>query len=111
MSGRVRIKRDGEWITGYRKTDRRNIRRRAPGPQMFVITFQLPPQLTWSTRAGQVNSFVHVGENGLVTVTSLNESVTRERARKFLDAIVGDLDVKITPGRLHVVPLHQCASG
>jgi hypothetical protein len=68
MSGRVRWQRDGETVTGYRKTDRRNPRRdpreklrelaffQDPGGFPVRITFRLPKSL---------EGFVSPGGHGL----------------------------------------------
>lgn len=93
MSGRVKWRRDGKTVTGYRKTDRRNPRRRPATPCEFRLEFQLPAALAWSTRPGRVNAFVEVGADGVVTVLSLNAEITRQKAREFVLAISQGLDV------------------
>lgn len=104
MSGRTKWWRNGQRVTGYRKTDRRNPRRRVPaGPMEYTLHFQLPEALAWSTRAGRVSSFVEVDGSGVVTVRSLNAGVTRQKAAEFLLAIAAGLDVNpVNLGRMAV---------
>lgn len=109
--GRRKVKIGDRVVTGYRKTDRRNPRQRLVGPHRFTLTFQLPPMLAWSTTAGQVDSFVIVDERGIVTVSSFDRALTRRRARRFIEAITGELDVEIDLGQLSAVPVPFSPSG
>lgn len=95
MSGRVKWRRDGQMVTGYRKTDRRNRRRVAATPAEYRLVFQLPAELAWSTRPGKVNSFVEVDAAGVVTVSSGRLEITQRKAREFVLAITGSLDVSL----------------
>lgn len=95
MSGRVKWRRNGQLVTGYRKTDRRNRRARPAAPMDYTLAFQLPAQLAWSTRPGRVNAFVEVDDAGVVTVTSRNLEITKRKAREFLVAISGELSLEL----------------
>ena len=97
MSGRTKIKRDGVWITGHRKTDRRNPRRRRDNvATLSSITFALPASLAWSTSPGKYGYFIRVDDAGQVTVTSYGGATHLKRiARRFVNEIAAGQDIEM----------------
>ncbi len=87
MSGRSLVLRDGEWIRGYRKTDRRqSLPTPSPSPLKYRLIFQLPKEC-WATSKGLHGWAVEVGEMNNVAVETPNYDVTLEKAADFLHGI------------------------
>ena len=79
MSGRAVWFRDGDRVTGFRKTDRRNPRAaRAPLP--WVLSFEPPPQ--WMLAAGAKLGLigVSIGIGGHVEITGIQSFVLDQAA-------------------------------
>jgi hypothetical protein len=97
MSGRVRILRDGQWITGYRKTDRRNPRKDprerlneiAAGTCEFPvrIAFRLPKTLDGFVGGGRHGLHIETWSRGFVRVSHHSADQCFTEARRFLAAI------------------------
>jgi hypothetical protein len=88
MSGRSLILRDGEWIRGYRKTDRRQSPPTgiACSPTKFRLIFQLPREC-WAVSKGPHGWAVDVGDLNNVSVETGYYEITLKKAAEFLHAI------------------------
>lgn len=106
MSGRAKIKRDGVWITGYRKTDRRNPRRRRDDAKTLLsITFELPSALAWSTSPGKYGYFITVDGTGQVIVTSYGGAAHLKRiAQRFVQKIAAGQVIDMPAIRVAATP-------
>lgn len=106
MSGRIKTKRDGAWITGHRKTDRRNPRRRRDDAKtLSSIVFELPSALAWSTSPGKYGYFITVDGAGQVTVTSYGGAAHLRRiAQRFVQKIAAGQVIDMPAIRMTATP-------
>lgn len=114
MSGRTRWQRaDGEWVTGYRKTGRRNPRRSrqdlmnaappkaAPGETPdYRLMFELPETIAFSVASGPTSVIgVSVGPRDIVEVIGKNRDWVLGQAAEYLGIVAGGQPHSI-PGKL-----------
>lgn len=90
MSGRTPVLRDGEWIKGYRKTDRRNPRREpdpfAP-PRSYRLIFLWPKDVARLYAEGAHGWAIEVNGLGNVTVKTADKDLTMRKAAEFVQDI------------------------
>lgn len=93
MSGRVRWRRDGETVTGYRKTDRRQAK---AVPSEYRLTYLLPAALAFSTREGPTGfAGVTVLPGGMVESRGRNRDWVLQQGSQFLGQIGGGMTITV----------------
>src|SRR6185503_19929539 len=102
MSGRTRWRRDGQWVTGHRKTDRRQHRRdprvkllevaKTPGPDKFParVAFSLPKTLHGFVASGPHGVGVQVLASWFVRIGGHSADQCFMTAQTFFAAVAAD---------------------
>lgn len=102
MSGRTRWQRDGQWVSGYRKTDRRNPRRdprerlralvaaAAPDSYPIRMAFRLPKSLEGFVAPGPHGHNVQVLSGWFVRIGSHSGEGCFQSARDFFSVVAKD---------------------
>lgn len=99
MSGRTTWYRDGQKVTGYRKTERRNPRTRCEDAPELRFIFTLPQALMFSVSTGEHGN-VTVDVDGRCTVRGKDREWVLKKAAEFLRSIAQGMVLPVMAGVL-----------